>query len=760
MAGGIIVARGYYGMGLILLAAFGVGSNREKWLMPILMMLLGIFLWGQAVTGYEDDYHQDLGEENHNFVARVKSSEGDRFLLDRVRVQTATGWSELGGSYWIWDLPGVNPGDIVAIYGQLQPLSPPANPGQPDWRLNNLAQNIWGYINSSDKNMRVLERGGWGLSALRSYFQGRMEKNLGSDKGGFLAALLLGQRWALTPREREAFYGAGMGHVLAVSGLHIGFVALLLWGITHFIPVDSRIKTVIFCILLLLYLALVGWRASVIRAGVMAMGIKISTELKRGSNLPNNLGLALILLLVINPFHLWTAGFQLSLIITFFLLLGGSIGRGIRGNLLRTVYFSSLATAAAAPLTAFHFQVINPLNILGNIWALPLTGIIVLSGLVGLIPGPGNLIWEVITRPAIMVFQSLLDIWNIIPGAEIAVPRPPLEGIIFYYVLLLGLLFWLEPGRVWLWQKYKNLLALRVLPVIPVVLIILLIIRGGAEEEIKVVFLDVGQGDAAHIQIPGAGDIMIDGGGRRGSAGDDIGYQILWPYLQSRGIGKLEAIFISHFHEDHYRGFIPLLDTMSIGAVYGPPLQEVWQEEEILAKGEKRDLPYLPLQRGAIFDLPGGNSLEIIHPGSRLIIPSALNNNSLTMRLTLGGWTFLFTGDIEGEAEQELINKELLAPTDVLKVAHHGSLTSTAQEFLELVDPRFAVIPVGPNPFGHPAPEVVERLKSQGIRVFKTARDGAVTFTIDQQGRLEVESFKKKQENLFPLPEDIAAIFN
>ncbi len=762
LVGGIVFARGYFLVLPLFFCVFILTRKKDRGVILPLVFLLGIFVWGKGATNYEQADLHSFPEETQLIRGQVKEKDGDRFLLGDVEVKTASGWMEAEGKYWMWvrSKEGLKSGDFIKSKGTFRPLEPPSNPGQPDWRMQDLAVGVWGRIFLETHSLEVNGHKGLPLQTAREFLQQRMEKVLGEERGALLAALLLGRRSAIDVDTRDFFYSGGLGHILAVSGLHMGFIALIVWVGVEQLPLPGRGRTVLFCLGIVLYMALAGWRTSVIRAGVMVLGFRVGKELERGDNPINFLSLAAFFLLLYSPFHLWTPGFQLSFLITFFIIMGKKFLLKIRGKLMQGIYISSIATLAAFPLTAYHFQTINPLNFLANIWALPLTGVIVMSGFCGFIPLVGEILWRLVTLPAITVLERALEIWAGFPGTSLSVSPPPLMGILFFYLVLTLVLFWLEPTKIPLWQNYKNRVTIRLLPLLALLLAATIVFSRLGEDKTRITFLDVGQGDAVHIYIPEVGNLMVDAGGERGPEGDWIGERIILPYLRAMGIRELEAIFISHFHEDHYRGFLGVLENKKIGPVYGPPLHEVWQEEEFFQKLKCGKEGYTPLKRGDRFKLAQGVKIDVLHPGPELIHASALNNNSIVLNLVIGEWSFLLTGDIEAEAERELIQEEILPRAEILKVAHHGSSTSTSTSFLERVRPLTAVIQVGHNHFGHPDPEVIANLERAGVRVFSTLEHGAVIFSIDRDGNLQVKSWGEKYCELFPLRELMEEIKN
>jgi len=758
--GGMIFARGYPFILPLMGVFFILKKEKTPPLILLLVFLLGFLAWGQAVINYERDFLHEIAGEKVNFRGRLKEKEDKRFLVDRISLKAAGGWKEIEGKYWTWLDRGekFKVGDLIKAKGTFYPHSAPSNPGEPDWRMHNLAQGIRGSINIENRTSKAIDFKPSPLIKVREYFRDRMGKTLGKEKGNFLAALLLGQRRALGTEQRENFYSAGLGHILAVSGLHIGFIALLLWIIVDKVPLGSKGKTTLFCLFIFLYMILVGLRASVVRAGIMAIGLRVGKEMGRDQNLFNHLCLAAIIILVSNPFQLWTPGFQLSFLITFFIVLGKRNLFKINGRLKQGVFVSILATLAASPLTAFHFHTINPLNFLGNIWALPVTGVIVMSGFCGLIPGIGDFIWRLITLPGIMVMERILEIWVALPGTSLIVPPPPFWAMGLFYFSFIFVLFWIEPTNLLIWRRYKNFLAKKIIPIIISIFLAFSFIPSRESEKTRITFLDVGQGDAIHVSIPGIGNFMVDAGGERDQVELGVGERVILPYLRAQGVKGLEAIFISHFHQDHYRGFLPVLGEKSPEMVFGPPIQGVWQEEEFFLELEREAINYTPLKRGHHFHLAPDVNIEVLHPGKALINPSELNNNSLVLNLEVGDWNFLLTGDIEEEAERILVSKGILPRADILKVPHHGSSTSSTREFLEQVQPGFAVIQVGNNPFGHPDEQVIERLNKFGAEVYKTLDHGAIIFSISKEGKLKLKTWKGKNQNLFPFADNFEEI--
>lgn len=256
--------------------------------------------------------------------------------------------------------------------------------------------------------------------------------------------------------------------------------------------------------------------------------------------------------------------------------------------------------------------------------------------------------------------------------------------------------------------------------------------------KLEVSVLDVGQGDSIFAAFPGGRTMLIDGGGLSGSewvggyrSGADVGEEVVSPYLWSRGLKRLDVVALTHADHDHVDGLYSVLENFSvrelwIGSDDGRP-----EFQRLLAEARSRGVAIVHRSEGDRFDWQGVEG-EVLWPPADEPIGKIPNNSSLVMRLADGRTHFLLTGDIEKQTEEELVAEREPLGADFLKVPHHGSKTSSTQAFLEAVAPHFAVVSVGEsNAFGHPAPEIVERYRDDGIRLLRTDRDGAITALAD-----------------------------
>lgn len=249
-----------------------------------------------------------------------------------------------------------------------------------------------------------------------------------------------------------------------------------------------------------------------------------------------------------------------------------------------------------------------------------------------------------------------------------------------------------------------------------ILLIITLIFNNNINipKNLRIHFIDVGQGDSSLIITPNNKKILIDGGGTMNSSGGfDVGEDTLLPYLLNRGVKKLDYIMISHFDADHCQGLLAILNSIKVkNIIISKQAEKVYNYEKIMEIVVNKKINVMVIKRGDVINVDNNVDIKIIYPESKLYFDD-INSNSIVAKLKYNNFSMLFTGDIESRAEERIVSiaKNELKST-ILKVAHHGSKTSTTEEILKAVNPEIALIGVGKNnKFGHPNEVVIERLK-------------------------------------------------
>lgn len=262
--------------------------------------------------------------------------------------------------------------------------------------------------------------------------------------------------------------------------------------------------------------------------------------------------------------------------------------------------------------------------------------------------------------------------------------------------------------------------------------------------KLKIYFLDVGQGDCTLIRTPYGKNIIIDGGDGN-SDKYDYGEKVVYPYLLDRRIKKIDYLVASHADSDHMGGLIYILENMKVEQILlGIQSQESNQLKDLIDIANKKKVKIIILKAGDEIKIDKDIRIKVLFPiKNNLILENSLNNNSLVFKLKYNNFSMLFTGDIEEIAENELINlyKDNLKST-ILKIAHHGSKSSSSKEFLKSVSPQIAVIGVGKkNKYGHPNEEVLLRLKNYGINIYRTDESGEIEIEVKENGEYRVNCY-------------------
>ncbi len=263
-------------------------------------------------------------------------------------------------------------------------------------------------------------------------------------------------------------------------------------------------------------------------------------------------------------------------------------------------------------------------------------------------------------------------------------------------------------------------------------LMLIVLIPGASAGELVVHFLDVGQGDSIAIQSPSGTWALIDAGE------EAAGRQVVVPYLKGQGVAQLELVVMTHPHADHIGGLLEVVGKLPIRSIIADgQIHTSATYERLLLAIRDKNIPFSLARKGQMHDLGGGAVLTVLHP--KALVYDNLNNNGVVTRLDFGAVSLLFTGDVEVPVEQELLHSGAKVASQVLKVGHHGSETSTSAPFVGRVGPAVAVISAGEgNRYGHPAAGVVQRLQSQSVRVYRTDQHGTVVVRTDGKTTLTI----------------------
>ncbi len=525
------------------------------------------------------------------------------------------------------------------------------------------------------------------------------------DEIAMIEALVLGRGERLSEETRDGFKRGGTYHLLVFSGMQIALAAaliamLLRWsGATR----ASDWSLLAFAVIAPLF---IGPTASVTRASIGVALYALSRILERPTSIENLWCVAALLRLMIDPRDLADPAFQLTYAGAGALLF---IGKPLARSRLRWIPYAAGAELAIAPITLFHF---HQYALGGSILTIVMTPIIFVMLLIGVLFCATE--WPLLLR-AIALLDRLCDSLNAL-GAHVSgfFAAPALPVMVIAFMVSLAAIACLR-------DRWRVLLIIAALVTAPASAV-MRHLRAARVAHPQVTFLDVGQGDAILLRS-GTHAALIDAGGRFDDA--RFGESVLLPLLVERGVRKLDFVMLTHAHPDHCGGMPAVLRYLEVGSLLISPHRFRGEcAQRILAAnhGEIRLIRYPARLAVGEFDL-------FLRPSARAYKRAPENNGSIVTTVGIGGRRILLTGDIEREAESEL--GQHLTHSDVLKVAHHGSRSSTTREFLDAVSPRLAIISCGRNNlFGHPHTIVLESLGARRIRTLRTDRNGSIEIAV------------------------------
>lgn len=595
--------------------------------------------------------------------------------------------------------------------------------------------------------------------------RGRVQERIGrlwGDEAPVVEALVMARREHLDPDFREAFALSGTAHLLAISGFHVGVVAGLLLGLLRVLGAAPRRAALGAAAGCWIYVLGIGAPHAAVRAAVL-LSLLASSRIRGWPVVPvGALGSALLLLLLVEPRALASVGFQLSFAGTAgILLLRDPVGRALAAGWRRATgrpvprgrsrdpghrvlrgSADGLAAGIAAtlptlPFLAWHFDRISlvgiPLTLLvapGVAAAIPGIGASLLASLLG--DGPGRFL----AGGSGLVLRGVE--WMVrrgseLPGASLWVSREALTWSLVTAAAVHALLRHGFPG--WVGPPVRrgavvgiSAACLLLLPTLP------------GRTALEVHMVDVGQGEAVALRFPRGGWMLVDAGPR--GPGYDAGARRVVPYLRRHGVRRLEALVITHPHLDHLGGVGAVLDHLRVRGVLDPSRPRgSGPYLEIMERAAREGVWWWRAEEGRRFR-KDGVEVEILHPDpGTLTNPGVTDPNdwSVILLVRWGESAVLLTGDAPAEVERRVL--ERVPPLTVLKAGHHGSRTSTSRELLVHARPRIALVPVGDgNRFGHPHAEVTARLDDEGVRVYRTDRDGHIRLRLSRDGSVRVST--------------------
>ncbi|MCT2537624.1 DNA internalization-related competence protein ComEC/Rec2 [Aquibacillus koreensis] len=613
-------------------------------------------------------------------------------------------------------------GAVCTVIGARVKPESASNPGQFDYQSYLADKEIFEQITVEDRSAISCT----GSSIVDSLFQLRknmldkIENEISSYTNPWIRALILGDE-QLDEDIIALFQRWNLSHILAISGLHVGLII----GIFYFILVKTQVLTRerarnIMILLIPLYPLLSGGAPSVWRASMMSCIVIFL--MRKGIKLPATdiISMVFIAFIFINPTSINQLGFQFSFIVTTAIILSKK-ALSLHFRTLSILRISFISLMSVLPIQLFHFYFFNPLSIFINLIFVPYFSFFVIPMMLlmlfmTLIQSPFvpymDLLFTHVHQIAIdgltKMDESLFFPW--------VIGEFPISMLIPYYIIFFLLMKNLSNNQLVRAFCYGLLL---------VIVLVSISLKPYLNPEGTITMLDVGQGDSLVIELPyRKAVIMIDAAGSMTydfEPSDKIFKQVIKPFLYSKGITTLDALVLSHEDHDHDGSAPFILEEFKVKQLVTSP----YYTGSVPKVAEENSVNVQKVKAGNVFKV-ANHPFYVVSPEKNY---ATTNENSLVVLSEFGGFDWMFTGDINHEVEEDIVQSYPELTVEILKVAHHGSKTSSSEAFLTEINPMVVLISVGENNrFGHPHKEVLERMNKNGVYMHRTDEKGAIEF--------------------------------
>ena len=598
-----------------------------------------------------------------------------------------------------------NLGDRVLINGKLEQLKNNTIFNLFNYRKYMLSKNI--YYSVTTSNIKPIKSNKNIFFNIKTFLINRINSIKRSE---YLKAFILGNDDYISDSIVDTYRINGISHLFCVSGMHIGLLSSILFLILN--KIKKHIINYFYVIVFLLfYMFLTNFTPSVLRATLFFILITINKLLNLRVSTIKILVFVLCINLIVNPYNIYNIGFKFSYIISFYLVLFKSIINRHKNYFLKIFITSFISFLVSIPIMIDNYFSINLLSIFYNIIFVPLVSLIIFPfSLLTLFIKKLGFIYE--------MFISLLEKLSIFLSnfkIELILPKTNIFIIVLYYLIITFILYKLSK------KKYRYILII-------IVVIIFHTNYNYFNNELYITYIDVNQGDSILIRFPyNEANILID-------TGAIYNYNLeksLINYFKSKGISKIDYLIITHGDYDHMGEAINLVNNFKVEKVIFNcgPYNDL--EKELIKVLDKKKIKYYSCIEELNIDK---NKLYFLQTKEY----DNENDNSNVIYTELNGYKFMFMGDASITTEKEILDKYNLPDIDVLKVGHHGSKTSSSENFINEINPKYSIISVGKNNrYGHPNKEVLNNL--EGSKIYRTDKDGSIMFAI-KNNKLKIDT--------------------
>ena len=599
-------------------------------------------------------------------------------------------------------------GDRIIIYGNLKEANNNTIPNLFNYKKYLRTSGIF-YLMTIDKFEKIGNN-----TSIIYYIKNKLIGRINNIKksGSYVKTFVLAIN-EIDKDVRSSYQYNGISHLFSISGMHITLFATFLLGIMNKISYNRYFNYFIVNLFLIFFMVLVGFTASSVRSVLMFILFSINKLFNLKIKSLDIMLIVLIVLLLINPFYLYSVSFLFSYIISTGIVMANRNIKKIKKKLVKNLYISFISFMFSLPICINYFNQVNVLSVVLNLFFIPLVSSIIfpLSIVSLFVPKIDAILYLFI---GIMEKCSLLV--SNISIFTISFPKVGIVLVIIYYVILVISL-------------YKPKMYIGV-----ILLIILFKNISYFDSDLRVIVFDVGQGDSILVSFPNnGGNVLIDTSGdtMNYESSNNVGNKII-PYLKTVGITQIDYLVVSHGDFDHMGEGINLVNNFKVDNLIFNcgPYNDL--EKELIKVLNKKKIKYYACIR------------ELRISGYKMYFLNTReydneNDNSSVVYFNYDGYKFLFMGDAGIEKEQDILNKYNIGDIEVLKVGHHGSKTSSSKEFINEINPKYSIVSVGKNNrYGHPNKEVLNNLSDS--KIYRTDQDGSVVFKV-KNSKLKIKTY-------------------
>lgn len=739
--------------------------NKKVTILLLIFIIAGFIHIKFLKYDYEKIY---ISLENVNIVGTIVSSKKEKQYINEYKIETEKiNNIKLKKKFILLTKnKEIEYGNKIKLEGTYIKPSKSRNYKGFDYSNYLKTENIYGTIEQNGKIELIKEKNINYFFIILYKVKNKIIKNINNkfpeETRGLFLGILLGDKSSIEENVRQNFADSSLSHILAVSGTHISYVVICISVLFKKLKLNKNIRKVLTSLVLFMYLYLVDFSVSATRAVIMSTIVIMQMLFYRKQDTITTIAFSSIIILINNPYSILNIGFLLS--------YGGTIGiilfvnrisieskedffQRFKSYLKDICIVTISAQTIIMPIIIYYFNTISFTFIISNIIASLIIGPIIMIGLVIIAISFFKIpIISLIIRfynILIVILVRTADIISKIPMSKIYLKTPTTLEIIFYYsvVFLIALLIYIKKSNRKFIKKtiqidiynLKNFFINNRNKVLIFISIVILISITSIKipKELKINFIDVGQGDSCLITTPQNKKVIVDSGG---SESYDVGKNVLLPYLLDKRITKIDYIMISHFDTDHCKGFEYVLENIKVKNVIISKQCETSENfKQIMKIIRKKRINLIIVQKETKIKIDNFTTVDILSPQSENIADN-MNDNSIVAKFEAYNFSILFTGDASEKIEKELIKEKINLKSDILKVSHHGSKTGTSEEFLKSVKPKIALIGVGENnKFGHPTKDVIKRLTENKIKIYRTDTDGEIRIKIKKSKNIKIK---------------------